>query len=101
MLGCPRTREGILIDPAMVDDLIRLRRAPASHRQHPSDAAHLDHVTGVAAAKRAFGAPVYLHQADQFLYDAGRNKAPCSLRGAAPPVADITRRRPLSFGDFA
>ena len=32
--------------------------------------AHLDHITGVAAARRAFGAPVWLHRADQPLYDA-------------------------------
>ena len=31
--------------------------------------AHVDHVTGVAAAKRALGAPIYLHHADLFLYE--------------------------------
>ena len=31
--------------------------------------AHLDHVTGVAAAKRALGVPVWLHRDDNFLYE--------------------------------
>ena len=31
--------------------------------------AHVDHVTGVAAAKRALGVPVYLHRDDLFLYE--------------------------------
>ena len=34
--------------------------------------AHVDHVTGVAAAKRALGVPVYLHRDDLFLYDTRR-----------------------------
>ena len=72
VLGCPRTKEGIVVDPGdEVDDLIaaarshglRIVRILLTH-------AHLDHVTGVAAAKRAFGVPVFLHRDDQFLYDA-------------------------------
>ena len=31
--------------------------------------AHVDHVTGVAAAKRALNVPVYLHRDDLFLYE--------------------------------
>ena len=31
--------------------------------------AHVDHVTGVAAAKRALNAPIYLHKDDLFLYE--------------------------------
>src|SRR5206468_12624916 len=31
--------------------------------------AHIDHITGVALAKATFEVPVYLHPADQFLYD--------------------------------
>jgi glyoxylase-like metal-dependent hydrolase (beta-lactamase superfamily II) len=31
--------------------------------------AHLDHVSGVASAKRAFKVPVWLHKDDLFLYD--------------------------------
>jgi glyoxylase-like metal-dependent hydrolase (beta-lactamase superfamily II) len=31
--------------------------------------AHIDHITGVAAAKRALGVPIYLHRDDLFLYE--------------------------------
>jgi glyoxylase-like metal-dependent hydrolase (beta-lactamase superfamily II) len=31
--------------------------------------AHMDHISGVATAKKALGAPVWLHQADNFLYE--------------------------------
>ena len=34
--------------------------------------AHLDHITGVGRAKAALGVPVWLHEADNFLYEAGR-----------------------------
>jgi glyoxylase-like metal-dependent hydrolase (beta-lactamase superfamily II) len=105
VLGCPRTREGIVIDPGdEVDDLIK---AASSHRLRIVSVllthAHLDHVTGVAAAKRAFGAPVYLHAADQFLYDAAPQQgAMFGLRVEQPPPVDkhYAEGGSLSFGDF-
>jgi hydroxyacylglutathione hydrolase len=71
-VGCPDTREAIVIDPGdEVDQLI------AAVRQHGLEVrhillthAHMDHITGVARAKAAFGAPVGLHRADNFLYEA-------------------------------
>jgi len=71
VVACPRTREGVLIDPGdEVDSLleyatrqqIKLSRILLTH-------AHVDHVTGVGAAKRALNVPVYLHRDDLFLYD--------------------------------
>jgi glyoxylase-like metal-dependent hydrolase (beta-lactamase superfamily II) len=72
VLGCEATREGIVIDPG--DDVELLLAAVAQHGltivaillTH----AHLDHVTGVARAKDALNVPVWLHQADTFLYEA-------------------------------
>src|SRR5688572_19471265 len=64
VLGCPRTKEGVIVDPGdCVDDLIaaasrhdlRITRILLTH-------AHLDHVSGVGAAKRAFDVPVFLHK---------------------------------------
>jgi len=91
VLGCPRTKEGIIIDPGdEVDDLIaaarshglRVTRILLTH-------AHLDHVTGVAAAKRAFDVPVYLHRDDQFLYDAAVQQGQMfGLRVEQPPPVD-------------
>jgi glyoxylase-like metal-dependent hydrolase (beta-lactamase superfamily II) len=71
VLGCDDTREGVVIDPG--DDVDLLLSAVAEHRltiryillTH----AHLDHVTGVARAKRALGVPVILHEADNVLYE--------------------------------
>lgn len=72
VVGCEDTREGILIDPG--DETPALLEAVAEHgltiRHILLTHAHLDHVTGVAAAKRALGAPVGLHEADNFLYEA-------------------------------
>lgn len=71
VVGCEDTREGVVIDPG--DEVDQLLEAAREHRlairyillTH----AHLDHVTGVARAKQAFGAPVGLHAADNFLYE--------------------------------
>ena len=58
--------------------------------------AHLDHIGAVAAVKRATGAPVYLHPADRFLYDAaGQHARMYGLRMDQPPAPD----RELADGD--
>jgi glyoxylase-like metal-dependent hydrolase (beta-lactamase superfamily II) len=71
VVGCERSHEGVIIDPGdEVDGLL------ASVRDHELEIkcillthAHIDHITGVAAAKEAVDAPVYLHKDDLFLYD--------------------------------
>ncbi len=70
VLGCETTREAVVIDPGDDVDLLL-----AAVEQHALKAvaillthAHLDHVTGVARAKRVLDAPVWLHEADNFLY---------------------------------
>ena len=71
VIGCEETKEGVVIDPGdEVDDLLsaarthdlRITMILLTH-------AHLDHVTGVAKAKRALGVPVWLHRDDNFLYE--------------------------------
>lgn len=71
VLGCEATKEGIIIDPGdEVEGLLdyvrshalRIVRILLTH-------AHLDHITGVARAKEATGAPVGLHPDDLFLYE--------------------------------
>jgi hydroxyacylglutathione hydrolase len=71
VIGCERTRRGVVIDPG--DDVELLIDAV---RQHDLSIdyillthAHLDHITGVAQAKAAFGAPIGLHRDDNFLYE--------------------------------
>ena len=71
LVGCPGTREAVLIDPG--DEVGQLLQAAEAHRLAIRHIllthAHVDHVTGVAAAKRALGVPVYLHRDDLFLYE--------------------------------
>ena len=71
VVACPHTSEAVLIDPGdEVADLLqvaskrkfRIRHILLTH-------AHVDHVTGVATAKRALDAPIHLHRDDLFLYD--------------------------------
>jgi hydroxyacylglutathione hydrolase len=105
VIGCARTREAVIVDPGdEVDELLEVVSAQSLRvagvlLTH----AHVDHVTGVARAKRATGAPVYLHRDDQFLYDAALQQA--AFFGIAcepqPPIDvyyDLTQ--PLSFGDY-
>src|SRR5690606_22855412 len=70
LVSCPGTNEGILVDPgasvgqmlaAAETEGIRIVGIVLTH-------AHIDHVEGVPEAKRATGAPVYLHPADSPLY---------------------------------
>ena len=72
VLGCEETREGVLVDPGEEVDL--LLQAAETHRlsiQHILlTHAHMDHITGVARAKKALGVPIWLHEADNFLYRA-------------------------------
>ena len=71
VVGCEETREGIVIDPG--DELDELLAAIDHHKLKIVDIllthAHLDHVTGVAGAKRALDAPVWLHEDDNTLYE--------------------------------
>src|SRR3954464_13604676 len=71
VVGCERTREGALIDPGdEVDELLgAVRDSELDVPQLLLTHAHLDHITGVGAAKAMFDAPIYLHRDDLFLYD--------------------------------
>ncbi len=71
VVSCPETREAVLIDPG--DEvpalLSHIERQSLKIRHILLTHAHVDHVTGVAAAKRALGVDVYLHRDDLFLYE--------------------------------
>ena len=104
VVGCPRTREAIIIDPGdEVDELI------GAVRDHQLDVqyillthAHIDHVTGVAAAKLAFDAPVYLHLDDLFLYEHTVQQGEMfGFKVQQPPPIDVYYdMKPISFGDL-
>jgi glyoxylase-like metal-dependent hydrolase (beta-lactamase superfamily II) len=105
VLGCERTREAVIIDPGdEVDDLLA---AVAAHRLDPKAIllthAHVDHVSGVAQAKRALKVPVHLHREDLFLYPAAvQHGQKFGLRVEAPPPVDVfyDGAGPVRFGDY-
>lgn len=71
VLGCETTRKGVVIDPG--DDVELLLAAVRAHALEVEAIllthAHLDHVTGVGRAKEVLDVPVWLHEADNFLYE--------------------------------
>jgi glyoxylase-like metal-dependent hydrolase (beta-lactamase superfamily II) len=104
VVACERTREAVLIDPgdeadellAAVRDLdVEVTAVLLTH-------AHIDHITGVGAAKDAFGVPVYLHRDDLFLYDgAVQQGAMFGFKVSQPPPVDTYYdRTPIAFGDY-
>jgi glyoxylase-like metal-dependent hydrolase (beta-lactamase superfamily II) len=104
VVGCERTREGIIIDPGdEVDGLL------ASVRDHDLEIkyillthAHIDHITGVGTAKDAVDAPVYLHKDDLFLYNSVEQQA--AMFGfkvrPQPPIDVFYDLSSIYFGDY-
>jgi hydroxyacylglutathione hydrolase len=92
IVGCEATREAVLIDPGdEVRGLLSFAdRNTLSIRYILLTHAHVDHVTGVAAAKRALNVPIYLHADDLFLYErAVESGAMFGLRVEPPPPVDV------------
>jgi len=92
VVACPATREAILIDPG--DEVRQLlehvNREALKVRYILLTHAHVDHITGVGAARQALGAPVYLHHDDLFLYEhATEMGAMFGLRVEQPPPVDV------------
>src|SRR5262245_32788500 len=104
VVGCERTREAVLIDPGdEVDELM------AAVRDFEVDVvsillthAHVDHITGVSAAKDTYNVPVYLHKDDLFLYDAAVQQG--AMFGfkvrQPPPIDEFYGTSPIVFGDY-
>jgi glyoxylase-like metal-dependent hydrolase (beta-lactamase superfamily II) len=105
VVGCEETREGVVIDPG--DEVDELLDAVNQHRLQIRHIllthAHLDHITGVGRAKSAWPVPVYLHQADNFLYEGvvQQGRAFGFAVEAQPPV-DVfyDGEGPLRFGRY-
>jgi glyoxylase-like metal-dependent hydrolase (beta-lactamase superfamily II) len=105
VLGCEETKEGVVIDPG--DEVDGLLEAVTRHRLDVKHIllthAHLDHVTGVARAKAALGAPVWLHRDDNFLYEAVVQQGQMfGLRVDAQPEVDrfYEGEGPIRFGNY-
>src|SRR5437762_3095490 len=92
VVGCEKTSEAVLIDPGdEVESLLAFAERKTLTINHILlTHAHVDHVTGVAAATRALGVPVYLHRNDLFLYErAVESGAMFGLRVEPQPPIDV------------
>lgn len=106
IIGCERTRQAVFIDPGdEVEELLTFIAAEQLTITHILlTHAHVDHVSGVAAAKRALGAPIYLHRDDQAIYDnAVRTGLMFGLTVEQPPPVDhyYQGEGPITFGDYS
>jgi hydroxyacylglutathione hydrolase len=105
VVGCEQTKEAVLIDPG--DEVASLlsfaERGGLTIRHILLTHAHVDHVTGVAAAKRALHVPVYLHHDDLFLYEhAVEMGAMFGLTVEPQPPIDVfyTPAQVIAFGTY-
>lgn len=105
VVGCERTRKAVFIDPGdeveQLLDFIRTEQLNVTHILLTH--AHVDHVSGLAEAKRALGSPIYLHKDDLFLYqNAVRTGMMFGLTVEEPPPVDVfyEGEGPIVFGDY-
>ena len=105
VVGCERTKQAIYIDPG--DEVEQLLAFIASEQLHVAcillTHAHVDHVSGVAEAKRALGVPIFLHKDDQSLYkNAVSHGMLFGLTVEEPPPVDryYEGEGPITFGDY-
>jgi glyoxylase-like metal-dependent hydrolase (beta-lactamase superfamily II) len=100
-----RSGDAVMIDPGQEPDrfLAELQR----HRWHLRAIwlthAHVDHVMGVGAVHQATGAPIHLHPADRFLYDALPEYGAwlgVDLLPPPPPEAELRAGQVLSVGRY-
>ena len=105
VVGCERTKQAIYIDPG--DEVEQLLAFIASEQLQVAyillTHAHVDHVSGVAEAKRALGAPIFMHKDDLSLYkNAVSHGMMFGLTVEEPPPVDryYEDEGPITFGDY-
>src|SRR5918999_4055618 len=104
VIACERTRAAAIVDPGdEVDELL------AAVRDYDADVqyillthAHVDHVSGIGAAKAAFDVPIHLHRDDLFLYERAVQQGEMfGFRvSPLPPVDVFYDLSPIALGDY-
>jgi hydroxyacylglutathione hydrolase len=105
VLGCERTREGVIIDPGdEVDELLDIVHArQLSIKYILLTHAHVDHIVGVDPARNALKAPVGLHRDDLEMYSRAVEQARMfGFEVDQPAPVDFFYRpeTPIVFGDY-
>src|SRR5687768_15253883 len=114
VVACERTRQAVVIDPGddVEEQLAIVRREAVAVTMILLTHAHLDHVTGVAAAKAALGVArngarqqvdVWLHREDLFLYEGAVQQGRMFGLNVQPqprPDRFYAEGEPLAFGDY-
>ena len=103
VVGCEMTKEAVIIDPGDgVGALLAFAQRESLAIKHILlTHAHIDHVTGVAAAKRALDVPIHLHRDDLFLYEhVVQHGQLFGIQVEPQPPVDIfyTPGQPIVFG---
>ena len=103
LVVCADARTAVLIDPgaATPDALAAARGRGLDIEAILLTHAHLDHIEGVALAKDATGAPVYLHPSDRILYDNAQSQAAAfgvPFKEQPPPDIDLVPGENVTFG---
>ena len=106
VVACERTRQAVFIDPG--DEVEQLLAFIAAEQLQVVyillTHAHVDHVSGVAEAKRALNVPIYLHRDDLPLYkNAVRTGMMFGLTVEEPPPVDryYEGEGAITFGDYS
>lgn len=105
VVSCERTKEAVYIDPG--DEVAELLDYIAREQLQVGAIllthAHIDHVSGVAAAKRALGAPIWLHRDDRDVYARAQDYGALfgyQLEQPPPPDHWYELPGPIQFGDY-